>query len=80
MIRALISLTALALALAFSPIVIRVLRSSLIETAKLNGLEPYRYLRHVFTELPKATSIDEIEALLPWAVNKDIINDGWYRA
>lgn len=53
---------------------------SLIETAKLNGLEPYRYLRHVFTELPKATSIDEIEALLPWAVNKDIINDGWYRA
>ena len=27
---------------------------SLIETAKANGLEPYAYLRHLFTELPKA--------------------------
>jgi transposase len=26
---------------------------SLIETAKANGLEPYAYLRHLFTELPK---------------------------
>lgn len=39
---------------------------SLIETAKANGLEPYAYLRHVFTELPRATSVEEIEALLPW--------------
>ena len=39
---------------------------SLIETAKANGLEPYAYLRNVFTHLPKATSIEEIEALLPW--------------
>ena len=38
---------------------------SLIETAKANGLEPYDYLRQVFTELPKATSVDDIEALLP---------------
>ena len=38
---------------------------SLIETAKANNLEPYAYLRHVFTELPKATSLDDIEALLP---------------
>ena len=41
---------------------------SLIETAKANGLEPYAYLRHVFTELPKATTVDDIEALLPWNV------------
>jgi transposase len=41
---------------------------SLIETAKANGLEPYAYLRHVFTELPKATTLAEIEALLPWNV------------
>jgi transposase len=41
---------------------------SLIETAKANGLEPYAYLRHVFTELPKATTQAEIEALLPWNV------------
>ncbi len=38
---------------------------SLIECAKANGLEPYAYLRHVFTELPKAKSLGEIEALLP---------------
>ena len=38
---------------------------SLIETAKANGIEPYAYLRTVFTELPQATSVEEIEALLP---------------
>jgi transposase len=35
------------------------------ETAKANNIEPYRYLRHVFTELPKASCLEEIEALLP---------------
>jgi transposase len=39
---------------------------SLIETAKANRIEPYAYLRHVFTELPKATTLAEIEVLLPW--------------
>ena len=38
---------------------------SLIECAKANGLEPYAYLRHVFTALPKAKSLAEVEALLP---------------
>lgn len=40
---------------------------SLIETAKANGLEPYAYLRRVFAELPKADSVETIEALLPGA-------------
>ncbi|TCO78309.1 transposase domain-containing protein [Chromatocurvus halotolerans] len=39
---------------------------SLIETAKANGLEPYDYLRRVFTELPRAETLDAIETLLPW--------------
>lgn len=39
---------------------------SVIETAKANGLEPYAYLRKVFTALPQATSVEQIEALLPW--------------
>ena len=39
---------------------------SLIETAKANGVEPYQYLRHVFTELPKVTTVEDIEQLLPW--------------
>jgi transposase len=38
---------------------------SLIEMAKANGIEPYAYLRTVFTELPQATSVEAIEALLP---------------
>lgn len=38
---------------------------SLIETAKANGLEPYRYLRHVFKELPAAQCLEDFEALLP---------------
>lgn len=38
---------------------------SLIETAKANGLEPYGYLRRVFTELPRAKTVEAVEALLP---------------
>ena len=38
---------------------------SLIETAKANKIEPYGYLRKVFTELPQATTVEQIEALLP---------------
>ncbi len=30
-----------------------------------SGLEPYAYLRHVFTKLPKAGTVEAIEALLP---------------
>jgi transposase len=41
---------------------------SLIETAKATGLEPYAYLRHIFTELPKAKTLADIEALLPWCI------------
>ncbi len=47
---------------------------SLIETAKLNALEPYRYLWHIFTELPKAQTLADIEQLLPWAVDTTYIN------
>ena len=48
---------------------------SLIETAKANGHEPYAYLRRVFTELPAAICLADIEALLPFkndmALNTD---------
>ena len=46
---------------------------SLIECAKINGLEPYAYLRHVFTELPKASTVEAIEALLPGDLKKEQI-------
>ncbi|MEO5332170.1 MAG: transposase domain-containing protein, partial [Magnetococcus sp. YQC-5] len=35
-------------------------------TAKANGLEPFAYLRHLFTELPTAQTVDDYEKLLPW--------------
>lgn len=49
---------------------------SLIETAKANGLEPYAHLRYLFTELPKAATVDAIEALLPGRLDKDLIRVG----
>ncbi len=46
---------------------------SLIETAKANKVEPYSYLRHIFNELPKAKTLEDYEALLPWNVDLGII-------
>ena len=43
---------------------------SIIETAKANGLEPYQYLRYLFTELPKAICEADVEKLLPWRVDQ----------
>ena len=42
---------------------------SLVETAKACGLEPYRYLKQVFTHLPIAETVTDIEQLLPWNQN-----------
>lgn len=44
---------------------------SLVETAKLNGLEPYSYLHTLLTQLPYAETLEQIEALLPWNLAKD---------
>ncbi len=44
---------------------------SIIETAKANGLEPYAYLRFLFTELPKAKLEADIRALLPQYVDRN---------
>ncbi len=45
---------------------------SIIETAKLNGLEPYFYLKHLLTELPVyQRDKKDIEGLLPWNVDRD---------
>lgn len=48
---------------------------SLIETAKANGLNEYDYLKWVFAKLPAANTIQQIEALLPWNIDKvDLVN------
>lgn len=41
---------------------------SLIETAKANNIEPYRYLVALFKRLPLAQTADDYEALLPWNI------------
>lgn len=38
---------------------------SLIETARTNYIEPHAYLGLVFTEIPRATTLEEVEVLLP---------------
>ena len=44
---------------------------SLIETAKLNGHEPYEYLSWLFNEFPKGNKSPE--ELMPWLVNPEEI-------
>ena len=41
--------------------------------ANANALEPCACLRHVFTELPKAQSLAEVEALLPTRLDSDTL-------
>jgi hypothetical protein len=44
---------------------------SLIETAKCNGVDPARYLTHLFEKVPTVASDAEWSALLPWNVKLD---------
>ncbi len=44
---------------------------SLIETCKAAGLEPSHYLRRLFTGLPRAQTVEDLEALLPHALAAD---------
>jgi len=44
---------------------------SMIETAKANSHNPHHYLSVLLTELPSATTVEQIEALLPWNLTPD---------
>jgi hypothetical protein len=48
---------------------------SVIETARRSGLEPFAYLRYVLDALPRATTLHEIEALLPRHVDPALLQD-----
>jgi transposase len=41
---------------------------SLVSSARANGLEPSEYLCYLLEELPKASTVEALEALLPWNV------------
>jgi transposase len=47
---------------------------SLIGTAKANGIEPYRYLRHLFEQIPLAKKPEDLEKLLPYRIDADSLN------
>jgi hypothetical protein len=40
---------------------------SLLQTRIANGIDGYRYLCELLAALPRATTVDDFEALLPWA-------------
>ncbi|MBI5300373.1 MAG: transposase domain-containing protein, partial [Deltaproteobacteria bacterium] len=44
-----------------------------LQTARGNGLEPYAYMRHLLTELPKSQTADQIEKLLPHKIDFKIL-------
>ena len=46
-----------------------------IETAKSNDLEPYWYLRYLFTKLPFCKSDADFRKLLPYRLTMGIIRD-----
>ncbi|CAM2157891.1 transposase [Paraburkholderia tropica] len=45
---------------------------TLVETAKANGIDPYRYLTWLFQHLPLAKTADDYDALLPWRMPADL--------
>ncbi len=50
---------------------------SLIETCKHHQIEPYAYLRYLLARLPEATTLEELEALLPYHCNREAVNAEW---
>ncbi|SNR45659.1 IS66 family transposase [Puniceibacterium sediminis] len=47
--------------------------ASLIGTCKMNGVEPYAYLRDLFTKLANGHLAKDIDALMPWAYAQKVI-------
>lgn len=46
---------------------------SIIETCIAHKIEPYAYLRHVLAKLPAASSLADIEALMPYNIDKALL-------
>lgn len=46
---------------------------SLVETAKANKIDPYQYLRDVFTKLPTMQSDESLDPLLPWNWKSELL-------
>jgi len=44
--------------------------ASLIETCKMNGVEPFAYLKATLEAIASGHAADQIDDLMPWAFNK----------
>ncbi len=49
---------------------------SLIETAKACGLDPYHYLRFLFSKIPYCRTVEDYRALLPQNLTPEILTSG----
>jgi transposase len=49
---------------------------SLVMTARVNDVEPFAYLKYLFERLPSATTVESLEALLPWNAKSAIAGQG----
>ena len=45
---------------------------TLVETAKANGIDPYRYVLHLCKHIATAKTVEDIEAFLPWNVKAQL--------
>lgn len=46
---------------------------SLVETCKYHDVEPYDWFRYVLKQIPLCKSEDEIEALMPFNIDKNLL-------
>ena len=46
---------------------------SLIETAKANKLDPYKYIRYILEQLPYAKTEDDYKRLLPQYIDRNLL-------
>jgi transposase len=46
---------------------------SLIETCKVHKIEPYLYLHHVLEKIPAAHSMQELEQLMPYNIDRSLL-------
>jgi transposase len=48
---------------------------SLIQTARINAVEPYLYLRFVLSRLPESKDPEDYRMFLPWEIDKGLLLD-----
>lgn len=45
---------------------------SLVETAKVNNVEPDKYLNYLFSKIPEITSETDLETLMSWNMPENL--------